>query len=360
MIARLGQWPAAARNFFLGGHVMRSLYHSLVLASGVLIAVRLAPAQEALERLEKKQFGQGPAAAGAEKADPRAVAAAEPGYLGVVTDDRDDRGRGVRITEIVKDSPAQAAGLKIGDLVTAINGKPVRQMTDVSPLMKNATAGSKLGITVVRDGETRTMAVTLGRRPNDPKLPPPPPAGEKVPPPPPAADQPPAKPRPDIGGPPPRPEPPAAPAMLGVVMRSYADDPRFVLGRPPVRGVQVTDVLPDSPAAAAGLRPGDIVTAVDDRATTDREELRAAISTHRAGEEVELTYYRGRLLMKQKVRLAAARGIEAPPLDGLPEVRRPIEVPSDDQRRIDALEKRVRELEGRIEALEKKLPKGAE
>jgi C-terminal processing protease CtpA/Prc len=129
----------------------------------------------------------------------------------------------------------------------------------------------------------------------------------------------------------------------------------LVLGRPPIRGVQITDVLPNSPAASAGLRAGDIVVALDEQPMEDRQVLRDALSSHAAGEQVELTFYRGRVVIKQKVRLAAA----ATPADGVPQDRLPpppggvIERPSD-QQRIEALEQRVLDLERRIEYLEKK------
>ena len=69
-----------------------------------------------------------PAAPPADQGIPQADArrdAREPGYLGLVGDDRRDRGAGVRVVRVVEGSPAAAAGIEVGDLITAIDGHPV-------------------------------------------------------------------------------------------------------------------------------------------------------------------------------------------------------------------------------------------
>jgi membrane-associated protease RseP (regulator of RpoE activity) len=328
---------------------------STVLATAMVGGAGGVSAQETLQRLEERQFGQPrqPLVIDPERAREREKAA-ERGYLGVVTDDGTDRGRGVRVIEVVKGSPAEEAGIKVGDLITAIAEKPVRQTSDVPEATKGSGPGAKLGVTVVRDGAMRTILVTLGRRPDDAKLPPPPP--EKTP------GEPPAEPRPgDVApaqpGQPPMPAPQAAgdgPPKLGVLMRSYADDPRSVLGRPPVRGVQVLEVLASTPAAAAGMRPGDIIIAVDGAAVGDTQELRDAMAARRGGDEAEISYYRGRVLYRQKIRVAGGLAGESP-LPAPPAAAFPREVT--DRQRIEALERRVQELEGRLAELEKRLEK---
>jgi S1-C subfamily serine protease len=314
-------------------------------------------AQEILQRLEERQFGpakQQPLVIDPERAREREKNA-ERGYLGVVTDDGGERGRGVRVIEVVKGSPAEEAGIKVGDLITAIAEKPVRQTSDVPDATKGSGPGTKLGVTVVRDGATRTILVTLGRRPDDAKLPPPPPDRN--------AGQPPAEPRPgDVApaqpGRPPMPAPPAAgdsPPKLGVLMRNYADDPRLVLGRAPIRGVQILEVIANTPAAAAGLRAGDVIIAVDGVAVGETQELRDAMAARRAGEEAEISYYRGRVLYRQKIRVAAGVGAGDTPLPAPPAAGIPREVT--DRQRIEALERRVHELETRMAELEKRLEK---
>jgi membrane-associated protease RseP (regulator of RpoE activity) len=58
-------------------------------------------------------------------------------------------------------SPAKLAGLRVGDVVTAFNGHPVSNFTQVSNAIRNAAAGSAVTITVRRDGKLVTLPIKL-------------------------------------------------------------------------------------------------------------------------------------------------------------------------------------------------------
>ncbi len=74
-------------------------------------------------------------------------------------------------------------------------------------------------------------------------------------------------------------------AVLGVSAQTAADDTNSEVGT----GAQVVQVQPDGAAAAAGLRAGDVVTAVGDRAVTTSTELTAAVRSVAPGDRVTLT-----------------------------------------------------------------------
>ncbi|SFE12474.1 S1C family serine protease [Blastococcus tunisiensis] len=78
-------------------------------------------------------------------------------------------------------------------------------------------------------------------------------------------------------------------AFLGVTARNASDGRNAEVGT----GAEINSVEPDSAAADAGLRPGDVVTAVGDRPVTSSTELTAAIRSHAPGETVELTLRSG-------------------------------------------------------------------
>lgn len=59
------------------------------------------------------------------------------------------------------------------------------------------------------------------------------------------------------------------------------------------RGVRLAEVRPDSPASEAGLRSGDVVTAVDGKRVSSAEDLRGTIAAKRPGDEIELEVRRG-------------------------------------------------------------------
>ncbi|MCD4525702.1 S1C family serine protease [Nocardioides sp. cx-173] len=77
-------------------------------------------------------------------------------------------------------------------------------------------------------------------------------------------------------------------AKLGVSVQDVAD----ATGVEVTEGAQVGTISDDSPAGSAGLRPGDVITKVDDANITGADSLVATIRTYRPGDEVTLTYVR--------------------------------------------------------------------
>jgi serine protease Do len=59
-------------------------------------------------------------------------------------------------------------------------------------------------------------------------------------------------------------------------------------------GVLVTDVAAGSPAAKAGIQPGDVITAVDDKAINDDVTLTQTINSDQIGQKIKITYWRGK------------------------------------------------------------------
>jgi serine protease Do len=72
--------------------------------------------------------------------------------------------RGALIARVFEESPAEAAGLRAGDVITAVNGKPVDSRESFSTLTATASAGGPLTLTIAREGSSRTVTV----RPVDP------------------------------------------------------------------------------------------------------------------------------------------------------------------------------------------------
>jgi S1-C subfamily serine protease len=66
---------------------------------------------------------------------------------------------------ITRDSPAFEAGLRAEDIITAVNGIPVMRDRVLVDIIANYRVGETITLTVLRDGEERTLDVTLGRRP---------------------------------------------------------------------------------------------------------------------------------------------------------------------------------------------------
>ena len=70
---------------------------------------------------------------------------------------------------------------------------------------------------------------------------------------------------------------------------------------------KATAILPGGPAAKAGLRPGDLITAIDGMKINTPEELIVEIRTHNVGDEVTITYLRGKTVGTAKLILIAGK-----------------------------------------------------
>jgi S1-C subfamily serine protease len=314
---------------------------SLVAWSVFSVGASAQPILNRVEQFLREQVGT------PQKLVPSNAVANEPGYLGLKVDDRQDLGRGVRITAVTPGAPASQAGLLVGDLVTGVDGRPVRLMGDLSQALESKRAGDKVAVSVDRQNQQRQFEVTLGLKPESrlidrtaAELPAPSAAGQG-----PTLNLP----------PPPRPR-------LGVQTIPVTLDTQRQNNLTSLQGAVVQSVTAGSPAERAGIRAGTVITAVDRQPIDTPEALAAAIA--RAGDQVELTVIELGVPKHQRVALVA-------PLPGAGEPKlelrgRPIDAPAeptrteapalaranDDSSHVEQLEARIRELESRIEKLE--------
>jgi len=77
----------------------------------------------------------------------------------------DGRGtRGVVVGVVAPKSPAAAAGVRIGDLIQSIDGKPVKNFRELTVMLAKREAGDKIKLQVMRDTRSADLNITLGRR----------------------------------------------------------------------------------------------------------------------------------------------------------------------------------------------------
>lgn len=198
---------------------------------------------------------------------------------------------GAIIRSVVADGPAAKAGLKEGDVITAVNGQSVDEQTDLRSRVAEFKSGDEITLTVVKGTangpiDQRDVKVTLGERPAmqqfDSQLPDGHPQipdfqlpfgndGQSAP------DMPPA-----AGGP-----------YLGVEFETLTPQVQASEGITGTTGAIIRTVIARSPAAVAGLKPGDVVTAVDGQAVDETNTLRALVQSHQVGDELTLTVVKG-------------------------------------------------------------------
>jgi putative serine protease PepD len=99
--------------------------------------------------------------------DLRAQSAGEAkteGYLGVSLEQRTDGGQGALITSVEDGSPAAAAGLEVGDVVTEIDGTPISGTGGLIAAIRSTAPGTSLSITVTRGEDTIDVDATITER----------------------------------------------------------------------------------------------------------------------------------------------------------------------------------------------------
>jgi S1-C subfamily serine protease len=157
---------------------------------------------------------------------------------------------GVIIDAVESGSAAERAGLKQGDVIEAFNGQPVKDLNALRNRVADSAPGSNATVTIVRDGATRDVPVTLREAASSESAA----AGEH--------DS----------------TTPGDQSALGISAAPLTAELAGRLNMPKdAKGVVVQAVDPDGRAADAGLQPGDVIQQVNRRPVQTVDELRAAV-----------------------------------------------------------------------------------
>lgn len=245
-------------------------------------------------------------------------------YLGVLVGPAEEGSKGIRLQEVTPEGPAAKAGLKKGDQIVKFGNEVIQ---DVEMFLRTVAAkkpGDRLTLGVIRDGKEHSLTVTLGERP-----------GREAPA------------LPSLGG-------LRRPAFLGVQTQPLTSELKEQLKVEAETGAVVTEVVPNSPAAKAGLKRDDVITAIDDQPVKDPTHLREAVQKAGPGKDVTLHVVRGKenLSVKATLRQGAFGLFLTPGEERFPTVD--VESMFDQSRRIRELERRIKELDKRLRELEKK------
>ena len=183
---------------------------------------------------------------------------------------------GLLITSVVEKSPADDAGLREDDVILTFNGKSVELSEEFSRTVRKTERGTKVKLLIMRDGKEKQIEVTIGKRrrrhsfawsdDNNFQL--------------------------FMGRP-----------QLGVQVHELNGDlaEYFKVNRDD--GVLIIEVTEDSPAEAAGLKAGDVITRIGDEKISSHENLIETLEDYEDGDVTSVQFVRKGKTQKVEVEL---------------------------------------------------------
>ena len=168
------------------------------------------------------------------------------------------RPRGALIVQVEPDGPADKAGIEAGDVIVRFDGKPINESGDLPHVVGLTTPGKTAKTELIRKGKERTIKVKVGSLPSQ------------------------------DGG--------AAGATGGggdkLGLRLKDLDQESARDSQLSGGVVVTEVYPDSAAAATGLRKGDVIVQLGYRVIRDLSDYRDVVKKLPAGSPIAIRFFR--------------------------------------------------------------------
>jgi serine protease Do len=177
--------------------------------------------------------------------------------------------KGVLVTEVFPDDPADIAGIESQDIILSINGKTVEYAREVTSMIANIGVGETVKIKVLRNGTTRTFKVKIAKR-EETRISARSTRKEKQ-------------------------------AELGISVHNVTPEIARQFNLKEAKGVIVTGVEPDSKAEEAGVRRHDIIKEINHNSIATVSDLNKVISEIQKGETINMFIWRmnrGLLVLK--------------------------------------------------------------
>ncbi len=164
------------------------------------------------------------------------------------------------VTEVAENSPAAEAGIKTGDVIVDLNGKPVPKSHDLPSLIADTPPGQKLSLKTIRDKKEQTVTVKIGELLDDTD---------------------------------PNQQLEARDPDIGLRVQRITPEAARRLGLSSTKGVLVIDIQPGSPADQVGLEPADVIREVNQRPVNNVKDFERVVRQGRRGDRILLLVQRG-------------------------------------------------------------------
>jgi len=173
-----------------------------------------------------------------------------------------DAARGALVAGIIQGGPADNGLIQPGDVIVSFNGRAIRQMRDLPRIVAESPVGQTVDVVLVRDGEERTVEITLGRLED--------------------ADTAAAVTGEDMTDDMPAPDAVETVSVLGMTVAELGSELRSSFDiADDIRGVVITEVEPGSVADERGIQPGEVITEIAQEAVSTPQEVQARIAALR-------------------------------------------------------------------------------
>ena len=173
-----------------------------------------------------------------------------------------EKPQGAAIAKVLPGSPAELAGLQVGDVVLAFNEHPVERSSDLPPIVGSTSVGTTVPVEILREGETKIIQVLTAELPSESEL-----QMASV-----------AQPR------------TATAQNLGLTVSDLNNEQRESL-EVPKNGVLIQRVEGD-PASEAGFQTGDVILMLNSEHVTDAEHFAELAKTLPGGKAVRILVQR--------------------------------------------------------------------
>ena len=167
--------------------------------------------------------------------------------------------KGALVADVTSDGPAEKAGIKRGDVIVSFDGKEIVEMNDLPYIVAMTPVGKKVDVEIIREGKKKKIEVEIGKL---------------------AADE-----EPKVVA--------EAEPEFGMTVEEITPQLARNFNLPETSGLVVVEVDRNSPAAEAGLRPGDVILEMDQVPVRDLQEYNKRLSRYQKGDTILFLVNRG-------------------------------------------------------------------
>ncbi|MBX2992870.1 MAG: PDZ domain-containing protein [Bacteroidetes bacterium] len=180
---------------------------------------------------------------------------------------------GAYVRNVEEESPAEAAGIHEGDVITEYDGKKIYDSNDLIEEVRSTKPGKEVFVTVLRDGDKKSLKATIDKAPRSltviPRVPTPPRF---------------------------RIEPPLSlmrsSALYGLTLENLNKQLGEYFGAPDGKGVLVKNVKRDSEAEKAGFKAGDVIVKIGKESIRRIDDIHYVLEDYKSGDKADVEVLR--------------------------------------------------------------------